>query len=840
LEEREKRNKAAAPARGGRGGGRGGRGQSTGGYWEGKSRRGAPGGQGNNQSGGQEVKEGTPEPKRVGPNIENFDLSDHAGVAIVDDSNWNEEQGGDFGGEMGGDFMQVVNKKGRGGGMAGPPGKERERRPADQRMGERGDRGGYNRGGPPGPEMFDKKMSKTAYDRRQSKLPPRLAKQREVSRAQARGGPGQLSPSPGGENGWPDGDKMGVFSVDPDIGTGAWEKPIDSGVKQADSGGITNSGTLIFENTAYKGGKADKLDKGAAGGAIQLPLSFSKQDNDNGDLKLDFTFGGEEGVLKPGSGTAPPLSISRAGLPASPSTDDLQTKLANTKKLWDASPMPVVPENSATTGGSWNESDLYGEGTGDTAADTAGDKTGGPSNSPHSVVSNVAKVKPRQQQQQLGLDGDTRPGVSAMHYNRMAVPSPPGNHSGMPPSHMPPAVQPWAFMPDPSSRTTPMYNPYSAINQPSILMPGAHSMGTDLFNSNNGGFRSVPTFPGSGVGHTTTNNVLISQASLINSHGQNKQASGIGPIGSKAGNGSGGSPYLTSLGPNTNSNIFIQHPAYDGSGNPLNYLPGSAPHPGGGRSMPQQTAFYNQLHRLNQQQAYNALQGYAGQQHALSQQQLRASAVAGMPFLKTEQAKSPVSMDSGFQAPGAPYNNGRGGGVSGGPPSPKTKLKMAQQQEQAKMNANLNNLNLNANLNANVNLLAQMQMQTGRSMGMGQYGHIGGMVQPAVPGQYNPSPIARPQVSESHSWGRPYELTPPMQQPAAQTVVSGLGGCQGGGKQINPYFNAESGGEGGEETAVTDKVEAETEPTAESSSHEVTQESGSQQQTQQEESPTQT
>merc|ERR1719500_921205 len=249
----------------------------------------------------------------------------------------------------------------------------------------------------------------------------------------------------------------------------------------------------------------------------------------------------------------------------------------------------------------------------------------------------------------------------------MAVPSPPGNHSGMTPSHMPPSVQPWAFMPDRTS-------------------------------------------PGSGVGLTTTNNVLISQASLINSHGQNKQGSGIGPIGSKAGGGGTGSPYLTSL-PNTNSNIFIQHPAaYDSSGNPLSYLPGSAPHPGGGRSMPQQTAFYHQLNRLNQQQAYNALQGFAGQQHALSQQQMRASAVAGLPFMKTEQAKSPVSMDSGFQAPGGPYNAGRGAGVGGGPPSPKTKMKMAQQQEQAKMNANLNNLNLNANLNANVNLLAQMQM----------------------------------------------------------------------------------------------------------------------------------
>ena len=62
-----------------------------------------------------------------------------------------------------------------------------------QRMGNDG-RGGYGRGPPGGPEIFDKKMSKTAYDRRQSKLPPRLAKQREVSRAQARGGPGQLSP----------------------------------------------------------------------------------------------------------------------------------------------------------------------------------------------------------------------------------------------------------------------------------------------------------------------------------------------------------------------------------------------------------------------------------------------------------------------------------------------------------------------------------------------------------------------------------------------------------------------------------------------------------------------
>ena len=138
--------------------------------------------------------------------------------------------------------------------------------------------------------MMDKKLNnKNTYDRRQSKLPPRLAKQREVAKAQARSGPGQ-SPSPGTENGWPEGDKMGVFNVD--TGTGAWEKPHDgvvmghAGAGNLENGTIQN--TIVFENTAFKGGKSDKMDKA---GPIQLPLSFSKQNADNGDLKLDFTFG---------------------------------------------------------------------------------------------------------------------------------------------------------------------------------------------------------------------------------------------------------------------------------------------------------------------------------------------------------------------------------------------------------------------------------------------------------------------------------------------------------------------------------------------------------------------
>ena len=221
-----------------------------------------------------------------------------------------------------------------------------------------------------------------------------------------------------------------------------------------------------------------------------------------------------------------------------------------------------------------------------------------------------------------------------------------------------------------------------------------------------------------------------------------KLGSGIGPIGGGPGPSS---PYLANL-PNTNWNIFIQ---YDNSGNPLNlpsYLPGSAPHPGPGRgNTPSQTAFYQSLAAANrQQQAFNALQGFNSAQHALSQQQLRASAVAGMPFLKSEQAKSPGAVsisDTGFTATACPYN-GRATNP-GGPPSPKTKLKMAQQQEQAKITANMNNLQ---NLN-NLNALAQMQ----RTMGLGQYNPLSGLVQPTVPGQYNPSPIARPQVVSTHN-----------------------------------------------------------------------------------------
>ena len=743
LEEREKRGKGKADNNGprSRGGGRGGRGGNSNPWGAPDTGKGArKGGPGNAGSGSQPGAGGSAEmgpteeipeapPKRA-PGIENFDLTDYSSVHVVDDSHWaaadNPEV--DYEHEAEG-FMQVVNKKMRGGmAVAGPPPNMRgERRPPgqDPRM-LREDKSKMG-----GSKDRDRDRGNT-YDRRQSKLPPRLAKQREVAKAQARSGPGQ-SPSPGTENGWPEGDKMGVFNVD--TGTGAWEKPLD-GVALSHGGGSAENGsiqqTMVFENTAYKGGKSDKMDKA---GPIQLPLSFSKQDPDNGDLKLDFTFGGEESCLKPGTGQPPlsiPKSLTSGGLPASPSTDDLQTKLANTKKLWDAPGMAVVPENSAA--GSWNEADLYGDAGAETGAgDKAGEREAGAGSSPHAGVSNIAKVKP--QQQLTGMDGDRGASTAALHsqYSRMAVPSPPGSHS-LPPSQLAP-LQPWAFLSD-ASRTSPMYNPYSPLVQnQSILMPGVtgHNLNTDLFNSHNT-LRGVPTFPGSGL---TTTNQLMSQANLINS--QVKHGSGIGPIGTKAGAGGPGpnSPYLPMS--NTNSNIFIQ---YDNSGNPLNYLPGSAP-PGRGNP-PSQTAFYQSIAAASrqQQQAYNALAS------AQASAQLRAN-VAGMPFMKSDaggHAKSPVSItDAGFNTTAVPPYNGRATNAGpGGPPSPKTKLKMAQQQEQAKlsnMTASMNNLNIN-----NLNALAQMQ----RNMQLGQhFNNLSGLVQQqTVAGQYNPSPIARPQVAD--------------------------------------------------------------------------------------------
>jgi hypothetical protein len=615
-----------------------GRGGSRGRGWEQRGRRGGgAGGGGGHQShgsaqqlggiAGENAREQTPEAgegfkKRA--NIENFDLHDYASVVVVDqgEAAFAPDQGEFEGGEGAGEFMQVVGRKVRG--PPQPPIKEDRRsfeRQGPKMAGSVGEKVAYNDykyREYSSKDAYDKKINKNSFDRRQSKLPPRLAKQREVSRAQARTG---LSPTGMEANGWPEGDKMGVFQVD-DLGTNAWEKPGGGGRRDKDGmetamdlrsspkvgkeiSGIQQ--TMVFENTALKSVKSgDKMGLDKA--AIQPPMGSGKPE-DGGDLKLDFSFGGDD---LPGQGK-PPISMPRAlphlagtqGLPASPSTDDLSAKLANTKKLWDAPGMAVVQENSVA-GPSWNDAATFNDNfegfqhenqTPDGGVVYDKNENGGP-------VNNVAKVKP-QQQQQLSLDPDNRP--SPLQYGRMAnngmpgaVPSPPTQIGQMSALQ---AAQPWAFQ---MERTSPMYNPYGAgqLSQ-SILMPGAHSIGTDLFTGSNGagGYHRLQGTAGHypGSQQNPTNNVLISQASLIS--GGVKHSNQIGPIGTKAGTGASSSPYLQS-GLGALPNTFIQYEP----GN-YNYLNPNAAGMQRGNAPPSQTAFYQTLANRQPPLALNALQG---------------------------------------------------------------------------------------------------------------------------------------------------------------------------------------------------------------------------------------
>ena len=568
----------------------------------------------------ENVREQTPESgesfkKRAG--IENFDLHDYASVVVVDQGENAFPADQEYEG-MEGEFMQVVNRKVR----PPPPPVVKEDRRSFERQGPKmgsvgggGEKVAYNdyKYREYSKEAYDKKINKNSFDRRQNKLPPRLAKQREVSRAQARTG---LSPTGMEANGWPEGDKMGVFQVD-DLGTTAWEKPptrrdkdgmeVPMDLRSSPKvGKETIQQTMVFENTALKSGKAgDKM--GLDKNPIQLPMGGGKPE-DGGDLKLDFNFGGDD---LSGQGK-PPISMPRAlphlaasqGLPASPSTDDLSAKLANTKKLWDAPGMPVVQENSVA-GSSWNDAATFNDNfegfqqenqvpDGGVVYDK--NENGGP-------VNNVAKVKP-QQQQQLSLDQDNRP--SPLQYGRLAnngmpgaIPSPPTQMGQMNALQ----AQPWTFQ---MERTSPMYNPYGGgqLSQ-SILMPGAHSIGTDLFTGSNGagGYHRLQNtgahYPGSQ--QNPSNNVLISQANLIS--GGVKHSNQIGPIGTKAGSGASSSPYLQS-GLSTLPNTFIQ---YEPSS--YNYVNPNAAGMQRGNAPPSQTAFYQTLANRQPQLALNALQG---------------------------------------------------------------------------------------------------------------------------------------------------------------------------------------------------------------------------------------
>jgi len=723
-----------------RGRGRGGRGWDSRGGGRGGGRGGmsAPP---HNLPTNNDNREPTPESdaakKRSG--IENIDLHDFAGVVVVDqDAGGGTNADHDLETVEAGEFMQVVNKKTR-----PPPIVRDDKKGFDRTASKMGDNrndkygsdkyGGdkYNRGDKYanmdqyGRNDFNKQKNMYAF-KNSKQLPPRLAKVREESRAQA-ARTGGVSPSAIEQNGWPEGDKMGVFQVD-DLGTNAWEKTAIRRDKEGSEGadlrtspkvGKENGGiqqTLVFENTSLKSSK-DKNSMDKAG--IQLPVGLGKPEDNLDVVKLDF-FSGED----MSSQGKPPISIPRSmthlsagqGIPPSPSTDDLSVKLANTKKLWDSPGMAGVPENSVAT--SWNDGTTFTENSGFERFQDPGNQNSDnvsnydkQENMVNAHQANCQKGKPVS----MSMDQDTRPN-NPMQFNRLAgntmpaIPSPPTQLNQM--GTMP---QSWGYQLD---RT---YNPY---NQ-SILMAGTHSIGTDLFTGSNGagGYRLQNTGAYPGTQQSTAN--MISQANLIS--GGVKHSSQIGPIGTKAGTGASTSPYLQP-GLGTLSNTFIQ---YDASN--FNFVNPTAAGLQRGSAPPAQTAFYQRQPQL----ALNAaIPG--SYNHLSAQQQLRANHqvnhVASLPFIKNDlsaalsnQQKNQLASNDFNAAP----NFGGGGGANNrtgaAPTSPKTKLKMEQQQQQQQQ------AGVTA---AGLNQLVQLRMGLGFNMGMAG-------VQPGYP-----SPIARPQLGQ--------------------------------------------------------------------------------------------
>lgn len=84
--------------------------------------------------------------------------------------------------------------------------------------------------------------------------------------------------------------------------------------------------------------------------SIQMPLSFNKSE-DNADMKLDFTFDSDpsqltEDAKSKGLGMARSIHMTSGQSTISPSTAELNLKIASVKKVWEnAPPMPTVVEH---------------------------------------------------------------------------------------------------------------------------------------------------------------------------------------------------------------------------------------------------------------------------------------------------------------------------------------------------------------------------------------------------------------------------------------------------------------------------------------------------------------
>lgn len=172
---------------------------------------------------------------------------------------------------------------------------------------------------------------------------------------------------------------------------------------------------------------------------IQMPLSFNKNE-DNADMKLDFTFDSDLSQLTDDKskslGMARSMHMAGGQSTISPSTAELNLKIASVKKVWEnATPMPTVVEHEDGTS-------VVSSATSFPQAFESGDVDD--SYSPHqqynqsnikneiTTSTNVCKVKPQQQSSGSSgtQPGSTVPGPSPIGAGQSPIGHPPVSLQG--------------------------------------------------------------------------------------------------------------------------------------------------------------------------------------------------------------------------------------------------------------------------------------------------------------------------------------------------------------------------------------------------------------------------
>eukprot|EP00095_Tigriopus_kingsejongensis_P005485 maker-scaffold491_size156641-snap-gene-0.38 protein:Tk05485 transcript:maker-scaffold491_size156641-snap-gene-0.38-mRNA-1 annotation:"protein bat2-like" len=281
---------------------------------------------------------------------------------------------------------------------------------------------GNNRRGPPNANRHDANAPKRhspkqqpqqqqqMFDRRQNKLPPRLAKQREQSRLSFRGSgslmPGSnsrpLSDEEYGTMGGGSGHHQELWSNRADSNNG----PLEEGIRSSGSAPGSNHQqrplescidesnphhehqhqqqpvqTIIFENTNFRkpllggppahpghhsqmsGNNGQRLGDSSSnqgssgGGGGSLPYARVKPEETNSDLKFDFGFDSDISSHPPQTeGGENVGDLVRHGKNGSgslqhPATEDLNKKIASVKKVWESS-FAAPPSGHDSRGGS--------------------------------------------------------------------------------------------------------------------------------------------------------------------------------------------------------------------------------------------------------------------------------------------------------------------------------------------------------------------------------------------------------------------------------------------------------------------------------------------------------